>query len=470
MSSEKPAPRGAGGRPGRGLGAILAAWLSVASGAVLAEATAFVGAMVIDGSGAPPRRASVLVEDGRIVSLGGDIGAATVVDLSGKWLIPGLIDAHVHFFQSGGLYTRPDVIDLRHVVPYEDEIAALRGRLDETLARTFAAGITALLDLGGPPWVLALREHARSLAAAPRISAVGPLLATWAPKEITGGAIVLVETPGQARAEVARQASLAVDMVKIWFIRAGRGQPLAIAEQWIAAAIDQAHRLDLRVAVHATELETARIALALGADMLVHSVDDAALDPAFFAALGDRLPYIPTLGVYDGYWRVLGQSLGLNALDQRYGDRQVLASLDDLSEMPREQRPHWLRFGDPPPINPIMLDNLATAHAAGVIVAAGSDAGNIGTLPGAGFHRELALMVMAGLEPMAVLVAATSGGAKALGRDDIGTLAPGLRADMVVLDADPLGDIANAARIHRVIKDGIAHDPEAILAGLSNGR
>lgn len=440
------------------------------AGAALADATAFVGATVIDGTGAPPQHTSVLVEDGRITSIGGDIGTADVVDLSGKWIIPGLIDAHVHFFQSGGLYTRPDVIDLRHVVSYEDEIAALRARLDETLARTFAAGITAVLDLGGPPWVLELREHARSLAAAPRIVAVGPLLATWAPKEITGGAIVLVETPDQAIAEVRRQAAQSVDMIKIWFIRRGQGQPLAVAESWIAAAMDEAHRLGLRVAVHATQLETARSALALGADLLVHSIDDAALGDDLLAELGDRVPYIPTLGVYDAYWRVLGQSLGLNALDRRYGDADVLASLDDLSQMSREQRPHWLRFGDPPPINPLMLDNLASAHAAGVIVAAGSDAGNIGTLPGAGFHRELALMATAGLSPMAVLAAATRDAAKALGRDDIGILAPGLRADMVVLNADPLADIANAARIHRVIKDGIAHDPDAILAGLSNNR
>jgi imidazolonepropionase-like amidohydrolase len=425
--------------------------------------------MVIDGTGTPPHQTSILVEDGRIVSLDGPIGDAAVVDLTGKWLIPGLIDAHVHFFQSGSLYTRPDVVDLRHVVPYRSEIAALRARLDETLARTFAAGITAVLDLGGPPWVLELRHRADDLATAPRVVAVGPLLATWAPREISGGAITLIETPEQAVAEVRRQAAEGVEMVKVWFIRRGRGQTLEVARRWIAAAMDEAHRLGLRVAVHATQLETARIAVALGADLLVHSVDDAALDPALLESLGSRVPYIPTLGVYDAYWRVLGQSLGLNALDNRYGDPDVLATLDDLSTMRREQRPHWLSFGEPPPINPLMLDNLARAHAAGVTIAAGSDAGNIGTLPGAGFHRELALMADAGLDPLSILLAATRNAAKALGRSDIGTLEPGQRADVVVLDADPLSDIANAARIHRVIKDGIMHDPDAILAGLSNG-
>ena len=450
------------------------AFLTVLHLAAADAATVWRGATLIDGSGAPPVLDSVVVvEDGRILAVGGAEvpvpAGATMIDVAGKWLIPGLIDAHVHFFQSGGLYARPDVIDLRAVVPYEAEMRAVRHRLDETLARTFAAGITAVLDLGGPPWVLALRERAERLAHAPGITAVGPLLATWAPAEISGGAIVLVATPAQAIAEVRRLAAN-VEMIKIWFIRPGRGQPMDFASRWIAAAIAEAHRLGLRVAVHATELETARRALELGADLLVHSIDDAPLDADLLARLGDRVPYIPSLGVYDGYWRVLSQKLGLNALDHRYGDAAVIASLDDLSHLSRQLLPSWLTFGEPPPINPIMLDNLALARAAGVTVAAGSDAGNIGTLPGAGFHRELALMARAGLSPMDILVAATAGSAHALGRDDIGTLAPGMRADMVVLDADPLADIANAARIHRVVKGGVAADPDAILAALAENQ
>ncbi len=115
-----------------------------------------------------------------------------------------------------------------------------------------------------------------------------------------------------------------------------------------------------------------------------------------------------------------------------------------------------------------MLKYLARAHTAGVTIA--GDAGNIGTLPDAGFHRELALIVTAGLAPMDVPIAATSGGATALDRDNIGALAPGRRTDMIVLDADPLLDIANAARIYRIIKDGVAYDPDVILVELPNDR
>jgi imidazolonepropionase-like amidohydrolase len=455
------------------------AWAHTVATAASGELVAFVGATVIDGTGAPPlARGTVVVEGGRVRAVGPaptvpvPEGAA-VVELAGKWLVPGYIDAHVHFFQSGGLYTRPDVIDLRPVVPYERETAALRARLDETLARTFAAGITGVVDMGGPSWVLALRERAKSLAHAPRIAAAGPLIATWSPPELAAAdpAIVLVGTPEEARAEVRRQQALSPDLIKIWFIRSPRGQHIATASRWIAAAIDEAHRLGLRVAVHASELETARRALALGADLLVHSVDDAPLDDdllMLMRARGRGVLYIPTLGVYDGYWRVLGQDLGLGDLDRRYGDPRILDSLDDLSALTRELLPDWLTFGPAPPIEPNMLANLRRVHAAGITIAAGSDAGNIGTLPGAGFHRELALMAEAGLAPGDILRAATLGGAQVMGRaHELGSIEPGKRADFVILDADPLADIANAARIYRVVKDGVAYDPDAILAGLA---
>jgi cytosine/adenosine deaminase-related metal-dependent hydrolase len=432
---------------------------------------------VIDGTGAPPLApATVVVEGGRVRAVGpapAVPAGAAVVELGGKWLVPGFIDAHVHFFQSGGLYTRPDVIDLTAVVPYDRETAALRARLDETLARTFAAGITGVVDMGGPSWVLALRERAKALGFAPRIAAAGPLIATWSPAALAAAdpAIVLVGTPADARAEVRRQAALAPDLIKIWFIRPPRGQDMATASRWIAAAIDEAHRLGLRVGVHASALETARKALALGADILVHSVDDAPLDDDLLVRARERgALYIPTLGVYDAYWRVLSQDLRLNDLDRRYGDPRILASLDDLDALARALLPAWIAFGPAPPIDPVMLANLRRVHAAGITVAAGSDAGNIGTLPGAGFHRELRLMAEAGLAPGDILRAATLGGAHVMGRaDELGSIEPGKRADFVVLDADPLADIANAARIHRVVKDGVIYDPDAILARLAGG-
>jgi len=104
---------------------------------------------------------------------------------------------------------------------------------------------------------------------------------------------------------------------------------------------------------------------------------------------------------------------------------------------------------------------------AGIPVAMGTDAGNIGTLHGPSVFREMALMTQAGLTPLQVLRSATVNGAKAMGRErDIGTLAPGKLADLVILDADPLADVQNLSRIHRVVKDGHVYDPRELMRSI----
>jgi cytosine/adenosine deaminase-related metal-dependent hydrolase len=128
--------------------------------------TALTGGTVIDGTGAPPiPDGTVLIEGDRITAVGpsGKISipaAAQVIDARGKWIIPGLIDAHIHFFQSGGLYTRPDIIDLRAERPYSQEMAWIRERIPQTLARYLASGVTSVVD--SRALTTARRGHLRS--------------------------------------------------------------------------------------------------------------------------------------------------------------------------------------------------------------------------------------------------------------------------------------------------------------------
>src|SRR4051812_12330954 len=150
-----------------------------------AAVTVIQGATVITGTGSPViRNAAIVIEGGRIRDIGprNEVrvpGNAQTIDARGKWVIPGLIDAHVHFSQSGGLYTRPDVIDLRKVRSYEKEMAWIKERLPYTFERYLASGITGVVDCGGPMWNFDVRDIASKTKKAPRVAVAGPLISTF---------------------------------------------------------------------------------------------------------------------------------------------------------------------------------------------------------------------------------------------------------------------------------------------------
>ncbi len=433
------------------------------------------GATVIDGSGRPPLAdATLLVADGRIAGLGPRASLtvppeARRVEVAGKWIIPGLIDAHIHFFQSGGLYTRPDIVDLRAARPYGEEVSRVKAELRATLARYLASGVTAVADVGGPMWNFEVRRIARAARLAPRVAVAGPLLATQAPAALAtpDPAIVRIDSPEAARAEVRRQLAHRPDLVKIWFVFPKRD--LAADLAWVRAAIDEAHAAGVRVAVHATQRRVAEAVIAAGADILAHSVRDRPLNDALLAEMKAKgVIYTPTLLVGPRYNEVFARRVPLAGIERRLGDPRAIASLGDFDTLPRDMVPRRRRLSHT--TGRRASRNLRRAAAAGITIAAGSDAGNIGTLHGPSLHRELELMVAAGLTPMQVIVAATRGGAAVMGRSaDLGTLEPGKRADLVILDADPLADIRNTRRIHRVLKGGEIFDPAEIERALASG-
>lgn len=432
------------------------------------------GATLVHPGKAPVADATVVLQGGRVLAAGPSAKVkspegAEVRDLKGKWIIPGLVDAHVHFFQSGGLYTRPDAFDLRAVRPYAEELRLLKAGLDRTFERYLKCGVTSVADVGGPFWNFEVREAAAASSRAPRVATTGPLVSSVSREALDLGdpPIIKCATAEEARALVGRQAERKPDFLKIWYVVT----PVETVEKnrpVVRAAIDEAHRRGYRMAVHATELAAAKAALEEGADILVHSVGDQVVDEAFLKlAKARKAIYIPTLIVSENYRRTAAQRFAFTREEFDLGDPFVTGTLFDVRHVAAEQLPMRIRnlLKNPTlPPEPALAENLRRVHAAGITIAMGTDAGNVGTLHGPSVFREMRAMEAAGLTPLEVLRTATEGGAAVMGRADLGRVEPGFLADLVVLDADPAAATANLSRIHLVVRGGAVLDPSALAA------
>src|SRR5437016_10719877 len=190
-----------------------------------AEKISLVGGTVInpaDGKVLP--NATVVIDGDKIerVAIGKQDAASLgkQIDCSGKFILPGYIDTHIHFFQSGDLFTRPDGADLNSVRPYKDEVAWVKSHVDDVFVRYLRSGITSVVDVGGPFWNFEVRRAANATAKAPRVAVAGPLISSVSRPQLDLGdpPIVTVETPDQAREFVRKLAEQKPDLVKIWYI------------------------------------------------------------------------------------------------------------------------------------------------------------------------------------------------------------------------------------------------------------
>jgi imidazolonepropionase-like amidohydrolase len=402
--------------------------------------------------------------------LGKQIGCA------GKFILPGYIDTHVHFFQSADLFTRPDGADFNSVRPYKDEVAWIKSHLDDVFARYIRCGITTVVDVGGPMWNFEVRKKANAMQKAPRVAVAGPLISSVSREKLDLGdpPIVKIDTPDQAREFVRKLAEQKPDLVKIWYI-VDKDHPVDSFRPIVRATIEESHAHKIRVAVHATELETARAAVEEGADVLVHSVTDKPVDDMFLKLLRDRHVILcPTLVVFERYGRTFSHQLNLTTEEQKWGNPEVMASLD-VTKIPQDKLPDRVKtaLADPKAaldkINKtyqVALPNLKKLEDGGVTIAAGTDAGNIGTIHGPALFREFQLMKEAGLTPMQILQCATANAAKLFGGEagaHIGKIESGYFADLVVLNSNPLEDIAHASDIDTVIKNGVSYPADSIL-------
>jgi len=455
--------------------------LSIFALAAHTEKISLVGATVInpaDGKVLP--NATIVIDGDRIERLAmGKQDAATLgkqIACVGKFILPGYIDTHVHFFQSGDLFTRPDVADLTKVRPYAEEVAWVKSHPPDVFSRYLRSGITSVVDVGGPFWNFEVRKTAKATAKAPRVAVAGPLISSVSRPQLDLGdpPIVKIETPEQAREFVRKLAAQNPDLVKIWYI-VDKDHPVESFRPIAHATIEESHAHKIRVAVHATELETARAAVEEGADILVHSVIDKPVDDAFVKLLKERnIILCPTLVVFERYGRTFSHQLNLTPEEQKWGNPEVIASLD-VTKIPQDKLPQRIKdaLADPKAaldkINKtyeVALPNLKRLEDAGVTIAAGTDAGNIGTIHGPALFREFQLMKEAGLTPMQILQCVTVNAAKLFGGETgahVGKIENGYSADLVILKSNPLEDIRHASDIDTVIKNGMAYPANSTM-------
>jgi imidazolonepropionase-like amidohydrolase len=438
------------------------------------DVTALVGGTLLDGTGAAPIADSVVVIRMATIECAGARSscpvppAARTVNLAGHWITPGLVDAHVHFSQTGWADGRPDSLDVRKTHPYEKTIGELAADPTLLFRSLLCSGVTAAYDVGGYPWTFALQARGER-EDAPHVRSAGPLLSTrdhWLnlPAERQ---FIHLDSPEAARAGVAYLKARGAAAVKIWYIPV-RDKPKEAMSTSVTAAGEAARNAGLPLIVHATALDEAKVAVRAGAKLLVHSVDDRAVDDEFVALLREKATiYCPTLTVARGYLRMYeaAQARKKPELDDPNGcvsdwvrarveataavDPALFASLDlgaraqRLAEREKTAAANLKRLAD-----------------AGIPIAMGTDAGNPFTLHGPSVYAEMEAMQAAGLTPMQVLVASTSAAARAMGLETrIGTVAKGKSADLLVLTADPSADARNSRRIRFVVRAGNPRTP-----------
>ena len=436
-------------------------------------AIAIVGATLINPGASPVRNANVVAAGGRIVCAGAAPACtppanAEVVRAEGAFVVPGLIDAHVHYSQTGWVDGRPDAIDLRSEFPYDSVNSALRmekGRFDRAY---LCSGVTSVFDVGGFPWTIPLMQANERALDAPRVVAAGPLLTTidhWL-NTPSMRQLVHMASDSATRRAVRENAVFGSRAIKVWYIQVSDSlRPAMRARLEIAG--EEARRAKLPLIVHATQLARAKEAIRAGANVLVHSVSPEAIDDEFIAlAKQHGTIVIPTLTVYEGYADVFAGRSPASRYPLDCVDAGTRAKLERV--LPEAQRAVGLaglvRNGRADTLYASTARNVRRMHEAGIPIAVGTDAGNPGTAHGPSIYREMEALQSAGMSATDVLTSATIVAARAMGRGrDVGTVDAGKLADLVVLDADPLADIANLRRVRLVMKGGALYGRDELL-------
>jgi imidazolonepropionase-like amidohydrolase len=424
-----------------GVGAALALCGSVAASA---ETTVLRDFTLIDGTGhAPLAKQALVLRDGRIVWLGAAAKVkvpkgAKVERLAGKFLLPGLIDSHVHLGLVNGVAQ-----DIKY-----QTVENIQGQL-----ATYAAyGITTVQTLGTEQDLIFPLRDAQRATGRPdraRVFTVGQGVVFSGSYGGVPGLDQKVATPEAARNMVRAQAAKGADMIKLWVDDEFATLPERMPASISSAVIDEAHRAGKKAVAHVFYRDNLNELVREGVNALAHEVRDQKISAEDIAAMKAK-----------GVWQ-MAATLSREASftyatlpfvnDPFFARGVTPAVLAELGSAARAQRlsslPLFPRYRA---VLAQAMENFAAQAKAGVPYGMGTDSGPTARFPGYFAHWELELMVKSGITPMQAIVAATSSNARFMGAKDVGSVAVGKWGDLLVLDANPLADIRNTRKIRAV--------------------
>lgn len=436
------------------------------------------GGTLIDGTGRAPLPGSLIVIRGNKIEavLHEDAPIprqARVIDTRGKTILPGLIDAHVHVGAGGGAIASPAEF------AYDQVLKNLKGYL--------ICGVTTVRSLtDSRDFILNLRAQERAgQIDSPRIFAAGPSFTAPGghPTEIfrfspnlLAWTVRQVDDPQAAAEAVDELAAVKVDVIKAIYDGGGyvEGFPTfpKLSLACLRTIIEQAHKKQLPVVVHTYSMKDVSEAVAAGADGVEHGVFDILLNrdsPLIQEMKARGVFYVPTLSVLEAFYGFLDHPEATNSRLIQQSTSPLIRSGFSRNQflMVHPARfAAWFREH-----MHIAQSNLRLLSQAGIRIALGTDAGNPMVFHGPGVHRELELMVEAGLAPMDAIVSATKTASELLGVGRLqGTVEPGKLADLLIINGDPLKDISQTANIETVIKAGRLLNRAKLIAEVNDSR
>lgn len=406
------------------------------SAASLSEGLLLTNAYVVDPASREVRKSNLLIRDGMILASPDQVPpgySGQIVDLDGKWVIPGLNDMHTHSFGNQ--------------VPGE---ASDSPGTEVVARRLLYAGVTGFLDLFGDEetlYELRSRQDAGEVGGADIFTSLSCLTATEGHCTEYGVPTRVMDSPDDARRVVADLANKQPDVIKIVY-QPSDDQP-SISRETFAAAVATANENRIKTVVHVKTWQDVRDAVAVGASAVTHVPRGSTPDDIAVLMASNGVVSIPTLTVETEFVDFLNDPEVLDSPLARAVTTPALIDAYRAAELRQRYADRRAQFEQR---NAVTLNSVKVFADAGVTILTGTDAGNWGTIQGYSVHRELVKMVKAGLTTWQALAASTTAAGDFLGRPF--GVNPGDEANLVVLDASPIEDIRNTQRIISVIHHG----------------